>query len=553
MLSRRNLPIFIALCGSLALHWLWFRGAQHYQVKLAAIAGAQDREPQETTIQLSLLDPPTPKPPEPKPQKPADKPEPNKPKETAKPIPPKKPQIKFPDEMGERSGKGIGSNKAEGLEPLKALEAEEDQAFLSRNPGARGQAANHPASWLMSPGEGGRGGHTGSPVPAGQATSASDDVPAPADSLAMQSPHPQESDSVASASPPAPPDVPAPRAQPQKPQDSSAVAPPAHSPPAAELPEQANARPRPADPAPAAALKLSPVSLGPKVSTTPPESGDEPTQGTGQAGVEGDPYPTASDPSSGLHRTTTQPSRQAGHVDGAQVALQLPVPFIAPTRTADNHEPPAKPSKPVYALLAMPPAPAVSPVMPEPPKPAVQQPRQQPENPNPSPTPRNSPPTPSTGSGQAPPTPSAPAPAAGASASAQATGDGRQPGSARPSGDPGHMSDSESDPFSKIGSAQILHDGKLDVRFGRKIKTVRPHLPVVGQVDSFALANPSVTLRVSIDTTGKVTEVAIHKSSGSNEIDQPCLIAMYDWWFEPLQDAKGNALPDCVLFTISFR
>ena len=56
-----------------------------------------------------------------------------------------------------------------------------------------------------------------------------------------------------------------------------------------------------------------------------------------------------------------------------------------------------------------------------------------------------------------------------------------------------------------------------------------------------------------IDATGKVTQVAIQKSSGSNELDQPTLIALYDWWFEPLHDAKGIAVPDCVLFKICFR
>jgi len=48
---------------------------------------------------------------------------------------------------------------------------------------------------------------------------------------------------------------------------------------------------------------------------------------------------------------------------------------------------------------------------------------------------------------------------------------------------------------------------------------------------------------VNIDETGKVTEVTVHKSSGSNEIDQPTLIAMYDWWFEPLHDAKAMPCP----------
>ena len=53
--------------------------------------------------------------------------------------------------------------------------------------------------------------------------------------------------------------------------------------------------------------------------------------------------------------------------------------------------------------------------------------------------------------------------------------------------------------------------------------------------------------------SGKVTAVDVFKSSGSNEIDQPCLIAMYDWWFEPLRDKAGRPVPDTILFTINFR
>lgn len=133
-----------------------------------------------------------------------------------------------------------------------------------------------------------------------------------------------------------------------------------------------------------------------------------------------------------------------------------------------------------------------------------------------------------------------------------ATGDGRRPGAPVAAGDPGQMSESESDPFSKIGAA-TFKDGHLAVKFGRKVITKRPDIPIVGMIDSYSLRNPSVTLRVSIKPTGEVADVNIQHSSGSNEIDQPCLIAMHDWWFEPLRDRTGKAIADTVVFTISFR
>ena len=37
------------------------------------------------------------------------------------------------------------------------------------------------------------------------------------------------------------------------------------------------------------------------------------------------------------------------------------------------------------------------------------------------------------------------------------------------------------------------------------------------------------------------------------EADQPCLVAMYEWWFEPLKDKNGRAIPEVTLFTISFK
>ena len=118
--------------------------------------------------------------------------------------------------------------------------------------------------------------------------------------------------------------------------------------------------------------------------------------------------------------------------------------------------------------------------------------------------------------------------------------------------DPAPMSDSESDPFSVLGSAEY-RDGRLSVRAGRKVKSRRPRIGLAGQVDLYQRKGAQVTLRVATDAAGKVTGVEIVKSSGSNEIDQPCLVAMYDWWFEPKKDKSGNPIADRFDFTIGFH
>lgn len=116
--------------------------------------------------------------------------------------------------------------------------------------------------------------------------------------------------------------------------------------------------------------------------------------------------------------------------------------------------------------------------------------------------------------------------------------------------DPAPMSDSEADAFSVIGSAYLV-DGDLRVRCGRKVKSRRPKIGVAGVIDLMH-SNVRVTLRVAIDATGKVTKVDVLKSSGSNEIDQPCRVSMYDWWFEPTKDASGRPVPDVFNFTIGY-
>ena len=128
-----------------------------------------------------------------------------------------------------------------------------------------------------------------------------------------------------------------------------------------------------------------------------------------------------------------------------------------------------------------------------------------------------------------------------------------RPAPSKPGGgaDPAPMSDSESDAFSVLGSARFVN-GELRVRAGRKVRSRRPKIGLAGQLDA-VYSRVEVTLRVAIDKTGKVTAVEVAKSSGSNEIDQPCRVSMYDWWFEPKKDAAGNPVPDRFNFTIGFQ
>jgi len=136
-------------------------------------------------------------------------------------------------------------------------------------------------------------------------------------------------------------------------------------------------------------------------------------------------------------------------------------------------------------------------------------------------------------------------------ASQVATGDGLAPGHASEA-DPLQQSDSESDAFTTTDSA-VFRDGHISVRSGRKIKTVRPHLLVSGLLDTIGVSDPSVQLKIHVAATGEVTHVDVAHSSGSNDIDLPCTIAVKEWWFEPRVDKNGKPIPDVVLFTISFR
>jgi TonB family protein len=154
------------------------------------------------------------------------------------------------------------------------------------------------------------------------------------------------------------------------------------------------------------------------------------------------------------------------------------------------------------------------------------------------------PPTPNaTASKEPPPPTAAPAPTAVANAR------GGLPGPSAEAADPAPDTARESDPFSKIPAVEF-RDGKVAARDGRQIKPVRPRLSEIAQRDLLGLQFPTILAKVRIDKTGKVTDVTLLRGSGSEAIDQPVYRALWNWWFEPPKDKKGNPLDDTQLVAI---
>jgi len=129
----------------------------------------------------------------------------------------------------------------------------------------------------------------------------------------------------------------------------------------------------------------------------------------------------------------------------------------------------------------------------------------------------------------------------------QSSGPGGAPGVAAPSADVAPQTDSEVDPFTKMGFI-TFKPGRADVKFGRKIKTTRPQLLLAGQWASVTMKKQTVQVGIRIDSTGKVTNVDIVRGSGTNDIDLPIQRAIYDWWIEPIKDRFGTVPSSDLIF-----
>ena len=118
--------------------------------------------------------------------------------------------------------------------------------------------------------------------------------------------------------------------------------------------------------------------------------------------------------------------------------------------------------------------------------------------------------------------------------------------------DPAIMSPSESDAFSTLGGIEF-RDGRIDSRLGRAFKSVRPQLGLAAQIDLMGLTDPRIVLKLRIDATGKVVAVDVVHSTGSDSIDQPVKLVMYQWWFEPQKGPTGQAMAETIVFPISWH
>lgn len=125
-------------------------------------------------------------------------------------------------------------------------------------------------------------------------------------------------------------------------------------------------------------------------------------------------------------------------------------------------------------------------------------------------------------------------------------------GGATSAADPAPQADSESDPFSKTGSIRF-RGGRAEVQLGREARLVpRPRIGLSGAVDLLTEGPVRVVLKLRIDESGNVTDVEVVRSGGTNGIDQPCVVAAYQWWFEPTRDRDGKPVPDVLLFTLAW-
>jgi len=357
---KRNWVILFALGGSLAVHAMLVTVPTVLHWRLFAVDLPEDAWRHEDQITIVLEPPEAPKKKD-------------------------RPQVEWPDRMGESKGTGTAANRAKGERPLEAREAEQTQGFLSRDPVGQGRIHADPSQYTGPTGDGGTGG--------GSVSAMTFSTPAPA------------------------------------------VAPPVN--------------PR--------AIVMQPPRVDAK-------------------------------PAGGIAEKLPAPEANVGPLVAAPV-----LPEISPPAT--------QPSKPAA---------------PSPPRTAVASAR----------------------------------PTAARARPAKTPGDGRKVGLNRPSADPAQESDSESDPFMKHHGSVVVRDGKVEVQFGRKVKTTVPRLGIAGQIALAELEDPTLVFEISIEPSGAVSAVEFVHKSGRITLDEPCKEAIYNWWFEPAKDKSGKPVADVVLFTI---
>jgi TonB family protein len=112
------------------------------------------------------------------------------------------------------------------------------------------------------------------------------------------------------------------------------------------------------------------------------------------------------------------------------------------------------------------------------------------------------------------------------------------------------QSDTESIALAKTNSL-TFKAGKVEGRKGLKVQSTMPRFGLASEVDIEQLGGVHTVLEARVDADGNVLDVQIVQTSGSNNIDEDCKRAVYNWIMEPAKDKDGH--PTDFLWTIAFE
>ena len=444
--------------------------------------------------------------PPPEPVKPAEPPKLELPKPKPLPKPKSEEDPRFA-RFGDRDGKGEAINSGEGDLPLRAREGPQEQAWLSRDPAGPGKLPPEPSFSTLIPGDNGSGPKGGAgkpselrlpPRPAAdpQQPAFGVKVPPPTPQLMPRRPMPSPAEEVVAA--PASPLPPLPPAPPPAPPPSKPAGPRAAEPLIALGKEP---------PAPRlVVLTTQPAEEGPKrveIVSTMPASPDS---------LAKTPLPNAAPTTAPSLASATQPARQYAQKPIESPRYDLTGQSTSTERAREETAPPA--TRPVLAQQPTT-RPTLAMAVPAAPQPSMQ-------------------------------------PAMPAASGASPGGNGGRPGPRVAPADPAPLADSESDAFAKVASVDFT-GGKVSARLGRQVRPIKPRLTLKGELDLSSMMDRSVTLKISINEAGKVTNVQTVRSSGSNEVDHPTVLAVYQWWIEPKKDRSGAPVNDVIVLKMSWH
>jgi TonB family protein len=100
-------------------------------------------------------------------------------------------------------------------------------------------------------------------------------------------------------------------------------------------------------------------------------------------------------------------------------------------------------------------------------------------------------------------------------------------------------SDTESIAFASSNST-VFRAGRLEGRKGLKVKTTLPRFGLASEVDIQSLGGIRTVISARVDADGQVQDVQVVESSGSENIDQDCKTAVWNWTLEPEKDKDGH-------------